>query len=41
MKRFLEIAIESAFELETQLVILTEIKFVNKKSLNMAKTGIS
>jgi len=33
-KRFLEIAIGSAFELETQLIILTELEFVTKEFLN-------
>jgi four helix bundle protein len=33
-KRFLEIAIGSAFELETQLIILSELEFVKKEYLN-------
>ena len=32
-KRFLEIAIGSAFELETQLIILSELKFIVKEQL--------
>jgi four helix bundle protein len=33
-KRFLEIAIGSAFELETQLIILNELEFITKEQLN-------
>jgi four helix bundle protein len=33
-KRFLEIAIGSAFELETQLIIIDELEFVPKEHLN-------
>ncbi len=33
-KRFLEIAIGSSFELETQLIIIDELEFVTKEHLN-------
>ena len=33
-KRFLEIAIGSAFELETQLIIIPELDFITKEYLN-------
>ena len=32
-KRFLEIAIGSSFELETQLIIIQELEFITKKDL--------
>lgn len=33
-KRFLEIAIGSSFELETQLIIIYELQFISEKEMN-------
>lgn len=33
-KRFLEIALGSAFELETQLIIISELSFIKKTTIN-------
>jgi four helix bundle protein len=40
VKRFLEIAIGSAFELETQVIILAETKMIEKESVNGLLTQI-
>ena len=39
-KRYLEIAIGSAFELETQLIIIEDLDLIQEKNLNVILTGL-